>query len=72
LKNCSPGFKPFSPGGELSIYDFFAKFEKYAEGYLSETAMSTQFFIEFLDPIVTSTYAEIVPLQGNYAKFKHG
>ena len=63
-------FSAFKPGQDASVYEFFSSFEDWAEEYLSEEAMADQLFHKYIDPSITESYAEILPLKGNYQGLK--
>ena len=56
-------FKPFKPGGDVSIYQFMNRFEAWADGYLSEEAKADQLFNKYLDTAITESYTEITLIQ---------
>ena len=70
LKHKEVNFKPFKPNDEVSVYEFFSRFEEWADGYLSEDAKANQLFHRYLDHSVTDSYAEIVRVRDNYGQMK--
>ena len=63
-------FTAFKPGQDASVYEFFSLFENWAEDYLSEEAMADQLYHKYIDASVTESYAEVLPLKGNYRGLK--
>jgi len=63
-------FEMFKPGGEVSIYEFMAKFEAWSEDYLSEEAKADQLFNRFLAKSITENYIELTPLRHSFNRMK--
>jgi hypothetical protein len=70
LKHKEITFKPFRPGQDVSVYEFFTAFETWAGDYLAEDAMADQLYNKYIDPSITESYAEMVTLKDNYYGMK--
>jgi len=70
IKHREITFKPFKPGGGVSIYEFLSRFEAWAEDYLSEDAKADQLFNKYLHRSVTESYAELTPIRENFDEMK--
>ena len=63
-------FSAYSPNGEVSIYEFFVRFESWAEGYLSEEAKADQLYHKYLHPDIIQSYDELTPLKEDFRGMK--
>ena len=63
-------FKVFDPNGKVSIYEFLSSYEKWAHGYLSDSAKARLLFTKYLPPTLTEGYDELKLKQDNYGSMK--
>ena len=60
----------FDPNGKVSIYEFLSSYEKWAHGYLSDSARARLLFTKYLPPTLTEGYDELKLKQDNYGSMK--
>jgi hypothetical protein len=63
-------FKPWKPGGEVNIYEFFTSYEEWSTGLLSDREKAYRLYHLYLDSSLTSTYEELRSRKGNYQEMK--
>jgi hypothetical protein len=59
-------FKPWKPGGEVNIYEFFTSYEEWSTGLLSDREKAYRLYHLYLDTSLTSTYETKNGVQDSY------
>lgn len=63
-------FLPFDPAGDVSIYEFFSKYEEWARGYISLDAKAHLLFTKYLPKSLTESYEELRSKKHSYDAMK--
>jgi hypothetical protein len=58
-------FKPWNPGGDVKVYEFFSRYEEWSVGLLSDREKAYRLYHLYLDPSLTTTYEELRSKKGN-------
>ena len=56
----------FDPNGDVSVYEFFMRFEEWAKGYLSSEAKANLLFTKYLPKSLTESYEELRSRKRDY------
>ena len=59
-------FTMFDPHGDVSVYEFFMRFEEWSAGYLSAEAKADLLFSEYLPKSLTDSYEELKVRRRDY------
>ena len=59
-------FTMFDPHGDVSVYEFFMRFEEWSTGYLSAEAKADLLFSEYLPKSLTDSYEELKVRRRDY------
>ena len=59
-------FSAFDPNGDVSVYEFFMRFEEWAKGYLSSEAKANLLFTKYLLKSLTESYEELRSRKRDY------
>ena len=59
-------FTTFDPHGDVSVYEFFMRFEEWSKGYLSAEAKADLLFAEYLPKSLTDSYEELKVRRRDY------
>jgi hypothetical protein len=63
-------FVQFDPSGEVSVYEFFSKYEEWGRGYVSTDAMAHLLFTKYLPKTLTEGYDELRVRKTSYEAMK--
>jgi hypothetical protein len=63
-------FVQFDPNGEVSVYEFFSKYEEWGRGYVSTDAMAHLLFTKYLPKTLTESYDELRVRKTSYEAMK--
>jgi hypothetical protein len=59
-------FTVYDPHGEVSVYEFFMRFEEYSKGYLNSEAKAQLLFSKYLPKSLTESYQELKDRKRDY------
>ena len=59
-------FTTFDPNGDISVYEFFMRFEEWSKGYLSSEAKAHLLFTKYLPKSLTESYEELRDKKRDY------
>ena len=59
-------FTVFDPHGDVSVYEFFMRFEEWSQGYLSAEAKADLLYTEYLPKSLTDSYEELKVRRRDY------
>ena len=63
-------FQPWKPGSDISVYEFFQKFEEWSSGQLSEAEKAYMLYHTHLDKSLIETFAELTMNKTSYSVMK--
>ena len=63
-------FSAFDPNGDISVYEFFMRYEEWSRGYVSSEARAHLLYTKYLPTSLTEGYEELRTKKGNYSAMK--
>ncbi|MEI7747392.1 MAG: hypothetical protein WCJ28_07615, partial [Actinomycetota bacterium] len=63
-------FEPFKPGGSVSVFEFFTKFEDWSRGSLSLSGKAHLLYHKYLDPSIVRGSKQLEARKENYTAMK--
>jgi hypothetical protein len=63
-------FVQFDPAGDVSIYEFFMRYEEWSRGFISSDSKAYLLFNKYLPKSLTEGYEELRAKKGNYDAMK--